>query len=612
MAAAGATESTHLVRDRFLWPTLLFTASFFFASHAASAARPSRNHKSAQPPTATTAAAPVDSPPSETGVQCIARTKEALKTQERASTRLELAACEKETGSLIEALRDAQRGLKEALDTHDLAQMRAGRQMMDDLVPRIPHVSFATPAGASNLNVNFDERPVPVESLTKKFAVNPGSHSAHAEGVLNGIPLTFDKDYDIKEGEQTTVAILLVPAKPEFLTQGQLTCMLAAKSQEEVVQCLPQKGKTLVVRAGFDVSAYSDTDHVHVLSPSINGSASSPTAGWNLGGSYLVDVVSAASPDIVSEASPPFHEVRQAGNLSGGYKPGLLGVQAQINGSSEPDYLSLGGGIALLAELDDKLVTPRIAYNFSHDTIGRSTTPFNVFHHNLDANEFEAGTTFVMSSTSLLLLNGTLQLERGDQSKPYRYVPMFDPAVVGSVKPGQSIDSVNRARLNVRPLEQLPTSRNRYALGARFAHKFAASTLRAEERMYYDSWQQLATTTDLRWVFDLGQHLRVWPHTRLNLQNGANFYKLAYAATVDPSTKQVTTPAFRTDDRELSPLLTVTGGGGTRVLLSGAQSSVQYGVSVQVDVMATRFFDALFITNRTAFYGTLGFDAEFE
>ena len=43
----------------------------------------------------------------------------------------------------------------------------------------------------------------------------------------------------------------------------------------------------------------------------------------------------------------------------------------------------------------------------------------------------------------------------------------------------------------------------------------------------------------------------------LNAQTGANFYKLAYGALVDP-TQGVTVPLFRTDDRELSPLSSVT------------------------------------------------------
>ena len=60
-------------------------------------------------------------------------------------------------------------------------------------------------------------------------------------------------------------------------------------------------------------------------SPEIDANVSSPTQGWNVGGHFLVDVVTAASPDIVSEASPPFKEQRYSGGLDGGYKLGPYG-----------------------------------------------------------------------------------------------------------------------------------------------------------------------------------------------------------------------------------------------------------------------------------------------
>jgi hypothetical protein len=56
----------------------------------------------------------------------------------------------------------------------------------------------------------------------------------------------------------------------------------------------------------------------------------------------------------------------------------------------------------------------------------------------------------------------------------------------------------------------------------------------------------------------------------------------------------------------------VTGGGGTHVYLSPLDAKTQYGLSIQADVMFTKYFDALFITQRTAVYGSLGFDVEFE
>jgi hypothetical protein len=144
----------------------------------------------------------------------------------------------------------------------------------------------------------------------------------------------------------------------------------------------------------------------------------------------------------------------------------------------------------------------------------------------------------------------------------------------------------------------------------RFAHRFSSATLRIEERIYLDSWSQKSTTTDARYVMDVSRRLELWPHFRFNAQNAASFYQLAYSAALVNG--NIVLPTYRSDDRELSPLVTLTGGGGARVALSGAASKTQFGLTVQGDVMYSKYFNALFITQRTAVYGSLGLDAEFQ
>jgi hypothetical protein len=545
--------------------------------------------------------------------ECIAKDKKSLELEEQPRTRLHLASCERRSGHLIDALRDTQKALEDGIKKRDAPVMRAARERVEDLLARIPHVTFVPPAGVTDLNVTFDDRAVPQSALTKKFSIDPGSHKVHAEGTQNGIPLAFDETYNVKEGELLTVTITLKSQTSEYLTPGQLKCMLSAKNQEEVVHCLPQNQKNLVVKAGFDFSGYTDTNSVNVVTPSINAQISSPTAGWNVGGSFLFDVVTAASPDIVSMASPAFRDRRYAGVLTGGYKPKTIGIQANAAVSIENDYDSFSGGIAATADLRDKLVTPRIAYNFSHDIIGRTGTPFSVFSHELDTHELEAGVTMVLSPTTLLSIAGTAQFERGDQSKPYRYIPMFTPDIAARIPVGATIDLVNQYRLPMRPLEQLPTSRDRYALGLRLAKRFGSmnATLRLDQRVYYDTWGTAATTTDARWVQDVGKRFRFWPHVRLNAQTGASFYQLAYAAILNAD-GSLTLPLYRSDDRELGPLITLTGGGGLRFGLTSPDSKTQIGLNVAADLMYTRFFEALFVTTRTAAYGTVGMDFEFD
>ena len=85
----------------------------------------------------------------------------------------------------------------------------------------------------------------------------------------------------------------------------------------------------------------------------------------------------------------------------------------------------------------------------------------------------------------------------------------------------------------------------------------------------------------------------------------------AYSALLNAD-GSVTVPLFRSDDRELGPLITLTGGGGLRFALTSPESKTQVGLNVAGDLMYTRFFDALFVTMRTAVYGTVGMDFEFD
>jgi hypothetical protein len=547
--------------------------------------------------------------------ECIEKDKAALKLEEQPRTRLHLASCESRNGKLVDALKDAQRALEVGIAKRDAGVMKVARTRVKELLDRIPHVTFVPPPGVQDLSVKFDDRPVPLDALTKKFSVDPGKHKVLAEGSVNGFPATFEDEYDIKEKEFTTIRITLKPPANDYITPGQIKCMLAAKSQEDVQKCLPQNRKNIVIRAAIDLSAYSDTNSVAVYTPGINASVSSPTAGWNVGGNFIIDAVSAASPDIVSTASPPFKEYRYGGGITGGYKPGLYGAQGSASISSAPDYVSYTGGLLVQADFNDKLITPSLGYTYSYDRIGRGPNnfqhDFNPLKGALNTHEVEAGVTFVMSPTSILVVGGTASFERGDQSQPYRYIPMFDPDTVAPFVPnGATVDLVNRTRLPVRPLEQLPTERDRYAVGGRFNKRLNNATLRLEERFYVDTWGIKASSTDARYMVDLSRHLRVWPHVRAHVQSGANFFRLAYSAALDPN-GGITVPLYRTGDRELAPLLTGTGGGGLRIGLGEPEGEIKYGITLVGDVMYTRYLKALYVTTRTAVYGSVGFDVEF-
>jgi hypothetical protein len=358
----------------------------------------------------------------------------------------------------------------------------------------------------------------------------------------------------------------------------------------------------LDTRASMDVAAYADSDHVYVLTPSLAGSISKPTAGWSVGGQYLVDAVSAASVDIVSTASRRWQELRHAGSLDAAYKPGAFGLAAHGALSIEPDYVGLTAGATVSQDLRDQNVTLFIGLSHGHDVAGRTGTPFSVFSRTLDREGLKGGMTLVLDAATLATFVFDASLEHGDPSKPYRYIPMFAPGV--AVSRGAFVDRVNELRLSARPLEQLPLSRDRFAVSAGLLHRFAASSLRVDERVYADTWDLLASTSDARWLYDWGRSLELGPHLRFHAQTAVNFWQRAYV--LRPG---FDFPALRTGDRELGPLVAATLGLTLRVRLGPAGDRDQWRLGWDINLTETRYLDDLYLIRRLAAYSALSLEA---
>jgi hypothetical protein len=356
-------------------------------------------------------------------------------------------------------------------------------------------------------------------------------------------------------------------------------------------------------RVATEVAGYADTDHVAVFTPSVSGHVEDPAAGWSVDGTYLVDVISAASVDIVSTASPRWTEVRQAGDVSASYKPKDLGVTALGSVSSEPDYLAYAAGGAITQDLDGRNLTLLIGYGYGHDTIGRTGTPFSVYSHSFDHHTIDAGVTRLLDRRTVLALGADLRLENGDSSKPYRYIPLFSASVAPSVPAGATVQEVSRLRLPETVIERLPLSRQRFGLTARLAHRRRHATTRIESALYGDTWGLFAFTADGRELFDLGPRWSLGPHVRYYVQSAVSFWRAAYVGTA------FAVPAFRTGDRELGPLMNLTGGGALRWEIGPTDTPDRYALGLAFDATYTRFFDDLYITRRLSTLGALTAEA---
>jgi hypothetical protein len=379
--------------------------------------------------------------------------------------------------------------------------------------------------------------------------------------------------------------------------------------QEAGQQELPED--TATYRASSEVAAYTDSDHVTVLTPSI-GLGVGNLNGASLRASYLVDVVSAASVDIVSTASPRWEEVRHAGSLSAEYKPGDFGIGMGGSVSSEPDYVSYGGYLRLIKDFDEKNWTVFLGGGVSRDILGRcggpsgECTSFSVFSRRVVRGSLNGGASVVVDQASVASLAMDVILESGDQSKPYRYVPMFSPDVAATVPRGADVEWVNNNRLPEQPLEQLPLSRTRYALTARYARRMGPSTLRLMQRGYYDTWGLAASSTDARFILDFGARLAVAAHGRFHTQRNVVFWRRAYV-----SGPGWDLPLYRTGDRELGPLWTAMGGLGLNIYLGSAADPKRWALELMMDTMYTSFLDNVFVVDRTAALGALGVNGAF-
>lgn len=362
------------------------------------------------------------------------------------------------------------------------------------------------------------------------------------------------------------------------------------------------------VKAGLEVSAYTDTDNVSVLTPSLSMGVSDATSGYSANGSYLIDVVTAASVDIVSTATPRWTEIRHAGTLSASYKPDAVGGTVAAAVSREPDYLALTGGLMGQVDLDRKRFTLGFGYSLSRNEAGRHGTPFSVYSLVYYQHALQGSLDIVVNRSTEATLIADAILEIGRQEKPYRYVPLFAPNDVPNVPNGASIDQVNALRLPGRVAERVPQSRKRFALSSRLATRGASTTLVGFERLYADDWGLLATTTDVRYIMDIGRRFDVFPDLRFHLQSGTYFWTRAYEGTLNSGV--VVAPEYRSGDRENGPLMTGTLGLGGEWLFGGERPE-SWVLGIRLEGSRTTYFDALFVSKRYAAFTALTLDKVF-
>lgn len=346
----------------------------------------------------------------------------------------------------------------------------------------------------------------------------------------------------------------------------------------------------------WDVSAgtlvYTDTDNVQAVTPRLSVGARLDSEGSRVGARAIMDVVTAASVDVVSHATNRFSEVRtevgfDAAAAFDGHLPSIA-----YRFSLEPDYQSHGVNAAWQSRLGTPDSVLSVGYGGTWDTVSRSGASWDVFSETLWTHRGELSFTQTLGPQTLLRGVYTLTVQDGYLEKPYRYVPLFAPGT-----PRQTFDTFDAARLPTRVPESVPDLRVGNALGLRWVQYLEpiSGSLRLDYQLYLDDWGlsshivHAALRVQATDAFEIGGYARFYGQT------AASFWRRQYEVA-SPNES----PQWRSLDRDLSPYVSVTGGLRAR-LREGEWSGV-----VDAAVMYTHYDDFLLLDERVAIIAQAG------
>jgi len=353
-------------------------------------------------------------------------------------------------------------------------------------------------------------------------------------------------------------------------------------------------------RLSSDTLVYGDSDNVVVVSPQVAVRRSLDDGGGNATARVVVDVVSAASVDVVSQATNRFSEVRTEVDLGLAKSFGSWLPSVSYRHSREPDYRSTGLGAGLEHRFADSDATVAVNYDVSLDTVGYVGTAEDTFSESLVSHAANFSLTQVIGPKALVRGVYTLSVQHGYLEKPYRFVPLFDSAgIAAAERDGVTINLSNfdDYRLPERIAEQVPDARVGHALAVRGLRYVEAihGSIHTDVQFFADTWGITAETIEPGLSWSPSQAILMGMYLRSYLQQAAEFWRREYVVD-DPAI----VPTWRTLDRDLSDYFTAT---------LGARLEWQRGIlSGYVDLSGaiTAYDDYLFLNGRLALVGQAG------
>jgi hypothetical protein len=282
----------------------------------------------------------------------------------------------------------------------------------------------------------------------------------------------------------------------------------------------------------------------------------------SLSASYYVDMVSNASIDVVTTASP-YKETRNEYNLGVDYVVRDATISVTTSNSKEPDYLAASTSIDIAQEVFGGMTTLALGYTRGHDKVGRKGEGLFDFATHW---RYRLGLTQILSPTWIASANIEAVSDDGFLGSPYRAARVFGTTV----------------------LERNPRTRSSRAFKFRVMGEVTpGNAVRAEYRYFWDTWDIKAHTTELGYTRQFGDLWLVDWYGRYYTQNRALFYS-------DNATSETT---YVSRNRQLSTYKTY--GIGAKMSYTAKRVPGSYEIKLNAAYELVRFKFADFTDVRT-------------
>ena len=282
------------------------------------------------------------------------------------------------------------------------------------------------------------------------------------------------------------------------------------------ILALPVKaGAAEVGEIGFSLLGYRERGLMKITEPVLWGRMQFLET-WEIQASAAVDIISGASPQLVSNAGGKPVQVitgasvddrRTTGDVKLTKRIGELSLSGSFAYSDEEDYRSKAFGLEGRYDLNQRNTTLVAGYGQSKDRVGSSDDP--TLDEPRDTKEYLVGVTQVLSPTALV--SSTLVRARGKgwYNDPYKLTFTFFPSGAPVLAP------------DVRP-----DHRNTFVWLTRFRAHYpsARGTLQADYRYFSDDWGIRAHTLEVAWSQALNERWTLRPALRYYTQDAADFY----------------------------------------------------------------------------------------